>query len=328
LLLAGFWQSGYNSAMDNFWQKIKKPIIGLAPMDGVTDEPMRQIQVSIAKPAVLYTEFISAEGFIRQPQAFEKTLSFQENERPIVIQIFGYTPEAFYETILKVAQMNFDGIDINMGCPARKVLGKGGGGALIGNCRLAGKIIEKSLKAIEKTKTKLPLSVKTRIGQKEIITQDWIGFLSEYPLSEITLHGRLLKQGVSGPVNWEEIKLAAEICHHKGIICLGNGGIKSAKEGREMAEKYGLDGVLIGQAALGNPWIFKEDYQPTKEDILKTILKHAKLATEFYPPERFVTVYKHFGWYPRGFKNSKRLKVELLKTKNLDEVLEVIAHFR
>jgi tRNA-dihydrouridine synthase len=313
--------------MDNFWQKIKKPIVGLAPMDGVTDEPMRQIQVSVAKPDVLYTEFISAEGFVRNPQAFEKTLTFQENERPIICQIFGYTPGAFYESILKVAQMGFDGIDLNMGCPARKVLGKGGGGALIGCYELAGKIIEKSLEAIEKTKTNLPLSVKTRIGQKEIITKEWIDFLSQYPLSEITIHGRPLNQGVSGPVNWEKIKQAGEIAHGRNIICLGNGGIKSMKEGREKAKKFGLDGVLIGQAALGNPWAFREDYQPTKEDILKTIVEHARLAAEFYPAERFVTVYKHFGWYPRGFKNSKRLKVELLKTKKLDEVLEVIARF-
>jgi tRNA-dihydrouridine synthase len=313
--------------MGNFWQKIKKPIVGLAPMDGVTDEPMRQIQSRVAKPAVLYTEFISAEGFVRNPPAFEKTLHFKENERPIVAQIFGYTPAAFDETIMKVASLGFDGIDLNMGCPAKKVLGKGGGGALIGNYSLAGKIIEKSLAAIQKSKAVLSLSVKTRIGQKEIITQEWINFLAQYPLSEITIHGRLLKQGVSGPVNWEEIKLGAEICHHKGIICLGNGGIKSAKEGRLMAEKYGLDGVLIGQAALGNPWVFKEDYQPTKEDILKTILKHAQLATEFYPPERFVAVYKHFGWYPRGFANSKKLKIDLLRTKNLPEAEEVIANF-
>ncbi|MCL5090532.1 MAG: tRNA-dihydrouridine synthase [Patescibacteria group bacterium] len=133
--------------MYNFWQKLKKPLVGLAPMDGVTDYPMRQIQVSVAKPNVLYTEFVSAEGFIRNSKAFSQKLYFQENERPIIAQIFGYTPEAFAETINQIIEMDFDGIDLNMGCPARKVLGKGGGGALIGNYKLAGKIIEKSLEA-------------------------------------------------------------------------------------------------------------------------------------------------------------------------------------
>jgi len=297
-------------------------------MDGITDEPMRQIQVFVAKPDVLFTEFISAEGFVRNPQAFEKTLTFQENERPIIAQIFGYTPEAFFETILKIANMGFDGIDINMGCPARKIAGRGGGAGLIGYYRSAGKIIEQSLSAIEKTETKPSLSVKTRIDPETKATQDWISFLTQFPLAEITIHGRTVKQGVSGPVNWEEIKLAADICRAKGIISLGNGGIKSAKEGREATKKYGLDGVLIGQAALGNPWAFKDNYQPTKEEILKTILKHAKLVAEFYPPERFTILYKHFGWYPKGLPNSKKLKIELMKTKNLAEVSEAITRFK
>ncbi len=311
--------------MKSFWQSLPRPIIGLSPMDGVTDEPMRQIQVMIAKPDVLYTEFISAEGFVRNSQAFSGTLAFQENEKPIVVQIFGYNPEAFYESIIRIAKMGFDGIDLNFGCPAKNILGKGGGGALIGNFDLAGKIIEKSLEAIKKTK--IPLSVKTRIGQKEIATGSWISFLAQYPLSEVTVHGRLLSQGNSGPVNWEEIQKAGQILHTKGIVCLGNGGIKSRQEAIEKSKKYEVDGVLIGQATLGNPWVFRKDYQPTKEDILKTILEHAKLAAEFYPPERFVTVHKHFGWYPKGFPNAKKLKIELLKTKNLQEVENVIARF-
>lgn len=313
--------------MTNFWKILKKPIIGLSPMDGITDEPMRQIQAAVAKPNVLFTEFVSAEGFMRNSDAFLKTLTFRENERPIVTQIFGYTPEAFYESIIKISQMGFDGIDINMGCPAKNILGKGGGGALIGNFDLAGKIIEKSLEAIKKTKTNIPLSVKTRIGQDKIIAHEWFSFLSQYPLSEVTVHGRPLKQGNSGEVNWGEIHQAGEILHQKGIVCLGNGEIKSIEEAKEKAEKYELDGVLIGQAALGNPWVFKEDYQPTREERLKMIVKHAKLTEEFYPPERFVTILKHFCWYPKGFPGCKDLKIELLKTKNLDEVRKVIKKF-
>jgi len=209
--------------MENFWKTLKKPIIGLAPMDGVTDEPMRQIQCSIVKPSVLYTEFVSVEGFARKPEAFQKTLFFQENERPIIVQLFGYTPELFYEAISQMKEMNFDGIDINMGCPAKSVLQRGGGGALIGNYDLAGRIIEKSLEAIKESKKEISLSVKTRIGKDKIITREWISFLCGFPISEITVHGRLLKEGNSGEVNWEKIKVAGEIAHNKEIVCLGNG---------------------------------------------------------------------------------------------------------
>ncbi|PIS14519.1 hypothetical protein COT64_02260 [Candidatus Shapirobacteria bacterium CG09_land_8_20_14_0_10_39_12] len=112
------------------------------------------------------------------------------------------------------------------------------------------------------------------------------------------------------------------------MICLGNGGIKSIKEGASLSIKYGLDGVLIGQAALGNPWVFKEGYIVSKEDILAIILKHAKLVEAFYTNDRFVTVRKHFGWYPKGFPNCIKLKTELLKTNNYHEVKSVLDKFR
>jgi len=314
--------------MESFWKTLKKPIIGLAPMDGVTDEPMRQVQCSIVKPSVLYTEFVSVEGFARKPEAFQKTLFFQENERPIIVQLFGYTPELFYEAISQMKEMNFDGIDINMGCPAKSVLQRGGGGALIGNYDLAGRIIEKSLEAIKESKKEISLSVKTRIGKDKIITREWISFLCGFPISEITVHGRLLKEGNSGEVNWEKIKVAGEIAHNKEIVCLGNGGLKSFSEARQKTNNFGLDGVLIGQAALGNPWFFKENYVPVKEEILQTIIEHSRIVNDFYPPKRFVTVLKHLGWYPKGFPNCIKLKVELLKCKNLNQVIETVKKFK
>lgn len=313
--------------MSNFWKIIKKPIVGLSPMDGVTDFPMREIQCQISKPSVVYTEFISVEGFVRNPLAFQKKLFFKDSQRPIVCQLFGYSPIAFFETILRIIENNFDGIDLNMGCPAKSVLKRGGGGALIGNYKLVEKIILKSAEAIKKSKINIPLSIKTRIGKYQIITDQWIKFLSEFSISEISIHGRLLKQENSGPVNWEEIQKAGIICNKNKIICLGNGGIKSFNEAKEKTIKYNLDGVLIGQAALGNPWVFKENYQPSREEIFQTIIKHAELVEKFYPSEKFVTVLKHLGWYPRSFPNCVKLKTELLKTRNLAEVKQAIANF-
>lgn len=308
-------------------------------MDGVTDFPMREIQCEIAclaeqsesrraKPDVIFTEFISVEGFVRNPEFFQKNLYFSEKQRPVVAQVFGYTPRYFYETISQLMSLGFDGIDINMGCPSRKVLGKGGGGALIGNFKLSEEIICSSLKAINDLGNNIPLSIKTRIGKKDFETDPWINFLSNFPISAVTVHGRLLKQGCSGPVFWDEIQKAAEILNNNNIVCLGNGGVNNRGEAELLCRKYHLDGILIGQSSLGNPWVFKINFQPKKEDILETIIKHAQIVEDFYPKERFVTVLKHFSWYPRGFEGCKALKRDLLKTRSLSEVLEVIENYR
>lgn len=311
--------------MKNFWRDLKKPIIGLAPMDGVTDEPMRQIQVSIAKPDVLYTEFVQVEGYSRKPKVFQNILIFKENERPIVAQVVGCTPSDFAKSIKEIMNMDFDGIDINMGCPNKDVVQRGAGGALIGDYKLAEEIIKVALETID---NKLPLSVKTRIGIDKPITKDWISFLSQFPLNEITIHGRLVKQVHSGPVNWQEIKRGSEILKKKKILCLGNGGIKNRKDGEEKCQEYNLDGVLIGQAAIGNPWAFREDYRPTQDEIINTILKHGKLANDFFGEKRYATILKHYAKYPKGFKYCKNLRMNLLKTRSYEEAKKVIEDFK
>jgi len=313
--------------LTNFWQQLKKPIIGLCPMDGVTDEPMRQIQCQIAKPDVVYTEFVSVEGFVRKPEVFLKKLAFMENERPIVVQVFGETPDDFYNVVKQLCGMGFDGIDINMGCPAKSVVLRGGGAALIGNYDLSEKIINQCQKAIADSGKNLLLSVKTRIGSRGVTTKDWIAFLSKFPLAEVTVHGRVLKQVNAGPVNWEEIEIASRILKEKMIACLGNGGIKSISEARKQCQKYNLDGILIGQIALGNPWVFKEGYCPTKKEIFEIILKHGMMAWDFYGEKGFVTVLKHFSWYPKGFRGSKEFKRQLLQTRNIDEVKKIVDSF-
>lgn len=311
--------------MKNFWQDLKKPIIGLAPMDGVTDEPMRQIQVSIAKPDVFYTEFIQVEGFSRKPKAFQNILTFKNNEHLIVAQVVGCTPSDFAKSIKEIITLGFDGIDLNMGCPNKDVVQRGAGGALIGNYKLAEEIIKVALETID---GKLPLSVKTRIGIDKPVTEEWISFLSQFPLSEVTIHGRLVKQVHSGSVNWQEIQKGEEILKAKNIVCLGNGGIKNRKEGEEKSKEYNLDGVLIGQAAIGNPWVFREDYVPTQDEILNTILKHGEIANDFFGEKRYATVLKHYAKYPKGFKYCKGLRMSLLKTRSYEEVKKVIEDFR
>ena len=308
--------------MINFWNNLSKPIIGLAPMDGVTDYPMRQIQCSIAKPDVMYTEFIQVEGFSRKPKIFDQKLFFKENEHPIVAQVVGVDPEAFYIAVQAISKMGFDGIDINMGCPNHDVVSRGAGGGLIGNYKQVEKIINQCLKALD---NKLPLSVKTRIINDPVANKEWFTFLSKFSLAEITIHGRPIKQMQSGEVSWETIKQGAEIIRKQKIVCLGNGGIKSISEGKELCLRYGLDGVLVGQAALGNPWVFTDKRQPTKDQILDTLLKHGHLANDFYGPKKYLMILKHYSWYPKGFDGAKELRINLLKTRTIKEVEDVIA---
>lgn len=303
-------------------------------MDGITDEPMRQIQADVAKPDVMYTEFVSVEGFIRKPDKFQKQLTFKNNERPIIAQVFGAAPHDFEKAVAEISQMGFDAVDINMGCPSKTVVQRGAGGDLIGNYELSGKIINACLRGIESSGREIPLSVKTRIGQKNAEAKNWASFLVQFPLAEITIHGRLLSQGQKGEVNWEEVGIAARIIKEKQIIVLGNGGIKSIEEAYEKCQKYGLDGVLIGQAALGNPWIFKPfDYTqgklrkgfPSEKILFQTLLKHAEKIQDFYGEKGYVMGLKHFLWYLKGLKNAHGLREKIIKTRNVKELKKVIS---
>lgn len=314
--------------MSNFWEQLKKPIIGLSPMDGVTDFPMREITAYIAKPAVMFTEFLNCEGFCKKPEKFQHILKFSPKQRPIVVQLFGASPSDFKKALEKIIPLGFDGVDINMGCPDRAVVKKGGGAALIGNFNLSRDIIEVCLSVLEKMKKPIPLSVKTRLTNNSSESFKWFTHLARFPLSAVTIHGRNINQKVSGEVNWDIISKAAAIFQKQKILALGNGGVKSVYEAEEKCVAYHLDGILIGQAALGNPWVFKKDYPPTKEKILQTILKHAHLAWDFYGEKNFNIFRKHLGWYPRNFSNSKALRVKLLQTTNLQQVEEILLRWK
>lgn len=294
----------------NFWKKLTKPIIGLAPMDGVTDYTMREIYSEIAKPDVIFTEFVSAEGIVRESEKLLRSLKFSDKERPIVAQLFGEDPDSFKKAVKIIKDLEFDGVDINMGCPARKVMLRKAGGALIENYDLSEKIILACLGAAQN----FSVSVKTRISEER-----WYRFLSKFDLSAVTIHGRYLKQGNTGEVNWEEINRAGKILKEKNIVVLGNGGVLNKNDGILKCKEYDLDGVLIGKAALGNPWIFSEEVFD-KNDILKIIERHAKIGT--YP-----FILKHFGWYAKGFTGAKELRTELLKTRSFEETKKVLEKY-
>jgi len=319
-----------------FWAKLKKPIIGLAPMDGVTDAPMRFITAKYGKPDVIFTEFVSAEGLRRvtdgnklslaSRNSLLRHLKFDEIERPVVAQLFGGDPTAFLEVAKLIVEMGFDGVDINMGCPARKVAGRGEGAGLINNPQLAGEIISAVKKGVD---GKIPVSVKTRIGYDQP-DPSWWQFLATQDLAAVTIHGRTFKQLYQGRADWAAIARAATLIKRSGAVFLGNGDVRDRAHCPLPIAQYGVDGVLIGRAAQGNPWVFNGAVTQshgdtvTREDKLMIALEHARKFEEIFPEDRFFVMRKHLAWYARGFDGAADLRQKLVLCNSADEVEKIV----
>ena len=321
-----------------FWGKLKRPIVGLAPMDGVTDAPMRYITAKYGRPDVMFTEFVSADGLKRvtggnklslaSRNSLLRHLRFDESERPVVAQLFGGEPESFFEVAKLIVKMGFDGVDINMGCPAKKVAGRGEGAGLIKNHELAGEIIAAVKKGVE---GKIPVSVKTRIGFEKA-DPEWWKFLATQDLAAVTIHGRTFKQLYQGEADWEAIGEAGTLIKQSGAVFLGSGDISSRQQAVVSCQKYGVDGALIGRGAMGNPWIFKklknsktQELKP--EEKLSIAVEHARKFEEVFPNDRFFIMRKHLSWYARGFDGAADLRQKLVLCNSADEVEAIVSRF-
>jgi tRNA-dihydrouridine synthase B len=343
-----------------FWKDIKKPVVGLAPMDGVTDMAMRFITKKYGKPDVIFTEFVSAEGVRAGAVKLMRDFRFVDGERPVVAQLFGKDPNAFYLATLVVCALGFDGVDINMGCPARKVANRGEGAGLIKTPELAVEIVMKVKRAVSDwvgginleevgvhkkivkyvsdsgqarmtEREEIPVSVKTRVGYDMPVIEEWIKVLLSAEPAVISLHGRTLKQGYSGLADWKEIGKAAKLCKKTETLLLGNGDIGSVEEGKEKIRKYGGDGFLVGRASFGNPWVFREDLYGsrikcgmTKKKRFKVMVEHSEKFEECYPEDRFFAMRKHLSWYAKGFEGAVDLRRKLVLCNSAKEVKKVI----
>jgi nifR3 family TIM-barrel protein len=311
----------------NFWKQLKKPFFVLAPMADVTDMAFRQIVVEAGKPDVLYTEFVSADGLASEkgrPKLLPH-LKFGENERPIVAQFFGSKPENFYFCAQLAVELGFDGIDINMGCPAGKIVKQESGSGLILNPKLAQEIIKETKRGAGD----LPVSVKTRIGYNTIVTEEWISQLIEAQPAAIILHGRTMKEMSKVPAHWDEIGKAAKLCREANIPIIGNGDVMSYAEGVEKAGQYGLDGIMIGRGIFHNPWFFDTNTDPslkTPRDRIELLKKHIKNFVDLWGTTKNFDQMKRFiKVYISGFDGAKELRDELMKIKSAPELLEALA---
>jgi tRNA-dihydrouridine synthase B len=337
-----------------FWGKLKRPIIGLAPMDGVTDASFRYIVDEYGKPDVLFTEFTSVEGICYGAHQLLSAFIHHKTSTPTIGQIFGSDPASFYKVAFVLGELGFDGIDINMGCPDPHVAKKGGGAGLILTPGIAQEIVLQTRKGIQDwangkrietldlrssildwiknyqkqydlkpEKRELPVSVKTRIGYEEIVTEDWMFALLDVKPAAITLHGRTLKQLYSGESNWEEIGKAAKMVKKTETLFLGNGDIKSLADAKEKIKTYGVDGVLIGRASFGNPWVFTEETADLSLRF-KTAVEHCRIFQKLTPQAHFLSLRKHMGWYCKGFEGAAATRVRLMQVQSLKEVEEII----
>jgi tRNA-dihydrouridine synthase B len=346
----------------NFLTK-SQPIIGLAPMDGVTDEAFRLVQTQIAKPDLIFTEFVSAEGISRGGVKLYDTLLFSHHERPIIGQLFGKDPDSFYKSAIILSRLGFDGIDINMGCPAKTVTQHGSGAALIGKPDLAVEIIrsvkqgisdwftgktkitdlklnQKTLEVISRNqtysqtnrhikKTDLPptISVKTRLGIDQSIIETWAEILLNQNLDFLTIHGRTLKQAYSGQADWSEIKKVVNLAKNTRTKIFGNGDITSRRQGLDYCQKYGVNGILIGRAAGGNPWCFS-NHLATPQEKFSAMLLHAQIFSEVFPQRCFDSLRKHFLLYTADFPYAKSLRMKLVRLNSVKELLSLESEFQ
>jgi tRNA-dihydrouridine synthase B len=274
-------------------------------MSGVTDHTFRHIQKKYGKPMLVFTEFTSVDGICAGASPLLRDFLYDESQRPIVAQIYGTNPDNFYKTALILCQLGFDGIDINMGCPSKRIAHKGSGAGLIRTPVLAQKIVRATQRAVydwqngatvrdcaqaggdeippaivDEVETRhgrlppayqlrrpIPVSVKTRIGYATPQVQEWIPLLLETTPAAISIHGRTLAQGYAGDADWDAIGAAAEIVHAAGTVILGNGDVRSSAQAQARSDDYGVDGALIGRASYGNPYVFVgESPRPAAQD--------------------------------------------------------------
>ena len=304
----------------------------LAPMAGVTDLPFRLICKQF-EASLLYTEMINAKAVCYEDKNTFDMLLVEDEEKPVAVQIFGSEPGFMAEAARTLTELNrFEIIDINMGCPAPKVVKAGDGSALMKDPKLAFEIVNKV-----KAATKLPVTVKFRKGwdEQSINALEFGKLMQEAGADAVTLHGRTREQYYSGTADWEIIK---ELKEKLSIPVIANGDITSFEAAERILDITKADALMIGRGAQGNPFIFKEVNDYMESAILPkkicpklkidTAISHYKLALKYKTQHKAVTeMRKHLGWYLKGLKNSARIKDHINKMYEPSDVINALTEY-
>ena len=368
-----------SQTLPTLWRTLSQPIIGLAPMDGVTDSAFRHMVAIQGKPDVVFTEFTNVHDICSGRLKALDSLRYSKAERPVIAQIYGKDPLLFYQAAHVVCELGFDGLDINMGCPSKNVASSGSGAGLIRTPNLALELMDRARKGIQdwadgqslvdlglksgalqaiaqlkaehpeltqrKGRSPIPLSVKTRLGYDCNIIDEWSDCLIQGRPEVIAIHGRTLSQMYRGQSDWEAITLAAQRIRKHGIGVLGNGDIQTLQEATTRIQESGVNGVLIGRGALGNPWIFQGIHQvrkaistgsslelrapePSLDEKFQAMINHAQCFEAIHGPERFVRMRKHLGWYCSGFPHAAAMRAQLVRTQSTADVVNLIDQYQ
>ncbi|HFF0597572.1 TPA: tRNA dihydrouridine synthase [Staphylococcus aureus] len=314
---------------ENFLSELPRPFFILAPMEDVTDIVFRHVVSEAARPDVFFTEFTNTESFCH-PEGIHSVrgrLTFSEDEQPMVAHIWGDKPEQFRETSIQLAKMGFKGIDLNMGCPVANVAKKGKGSGLILRPDVAAEIIQATKAG------GLPVSVKTRLGYYEIDEwKDWLKHVFEQDIANLSIHLRTRKEMSKVDAHWELIEaiknLRDEIAPNTLLTI--NGDIPDRKTGLELAEKYGIDGVMIGRGIFHNPFAFeKEPREHTSKELLDLLRLHLSLFNKYEKDEirQFKSLRRFFKIYVRGIRGASELRHQLMNTQSIAEARALLDEF-
>jgi nifR3 family TIM-barrel protein len=354
-----------------FWEQLKKeqrgdenPFFALAPMADVTDVAFRSLFVKYGKPDVLWTEFVSSDGLASAGrEVLKRDLEYTEGERPIVAQLFSSNVEKMRQAAKFVAELGFDGIDINMGCPDKSIEKQGCGSAMIKTPEIAARIIQATKDGIADAGKNIPVSVKTRVGYNKVEIDTWIPFLLSQDIACLTIHARTRKDLSKVPAKWEYVKEVVAIRDNMNVptLIVGNGDVENLEQGRKLAKETGCDGIMVGRAAFGNPWLFATNgdiqvqknflesfFAPVRtfifsllgkknrywlkntkdiptEEKLRVLVEHAELfEKKLGDVKNFAIMKKHFKAYVHGFPGSKELRVRLMEEGNSASVVKEI----
>ncbi len=332
--------------MRGFWEKTKadaekagRPILVLAPMADVTDAAFRRVIAKYGKPDVMWTEFVSADGLVKaNPVGRAKLmmdLIYTEAERPIVAQFFTSDPETMRAAARLALDLGFDGVDINMGCPDRSIEKQGAGAAMMKNPAQARSVLRAAIEGVTKDGVQMvPVSVKTRLGYNKDTLDEWLPkLLAENP-AVVTVHARTRKEMSLVAARWERVARAVEIRNElkSETLIFGNGDALDMEDAIKKGKESGADGVMLGRAIFGNPWLFSGDkHGPTNVPVaekLNVLIEHTKLFEEILGgTKNFAVMKKHYKAYVNGWDGAKELRMKLMETENAGQVESIISEY-